>query len=195
MNLVTGATGLLGSHIVEKLKEQGQPVRALVRKGSDTRVLENWGVELAYGDVTDLESVIAACKGVTTVYHSAAAVGDWGSWENYFVPVTIGGSKNMIEAARKNNIKRFLHISSISAYGHPNKKGMVVDESYPLGQQLLQPGQGRGRKAHVGSPPARRFPRDGLQAELAVRPAGPGVDAPPDSRHPRRQGQNPRPGR
>jgi nucleoside-diphosphate-sugar epimerase len=137
MNLVTGATGLLGSHIVEKLIEQGQPVRALVRPTSDTRVLESFGgVELAEGDVTDLDSLRAACKGVKTVYHSAAAVGDWGSWKNYFVPVTIGGTNNMIAAAREAGIERFLHVSSISAYGHPNEEGMVVDESYPLGQHL-----------------------------------------------------------
>ncbi|MBS3822015.1 MAG: NAD-dependent epimerase/dehydratase family protein [Bacteroidetes bacterium] len=137
MNLVTGATGLLGSHIVEKLREQGQPVRALVRPTSDTRVLESFGgVEFARGDITDLESLRTACKGVTTVYHSAAAVGDWGSWKNYFVPVTIRGTENMITAAREAGVERFLHVSSISAYGHPNEKGRVIDESAPLGQNL-----------------------------------------------------------
>jgi 2-alkyl-3-oxoalkanoate reductase len=136
MNLVTGATGLLGSHIVEKLREQGLPVRALVRKDSDTRVLDAWEVEQATGDVTDPASLAEACKGVETVYHSAAAVGDWGSWENYFVPVTIEGTRNMLEAARDAGVKRFLHISSISAYGHPNEEGLVLDESAPLGVGL-----------------------------------------------------------
>jgi len=136
MNLITGATGLLGSHIAEKLVERGEPVRALVRKDSDTRVLDRWGVEKAVGDVTDAESVAAACKGVDTVYHSAAAVGDWGNWDNYFVPVSIGGTQNMIAAARAANVKRFLHVSSISAYGHPNGKGMVLDETAPLGVDL-----------------------------------------------------------
>jgi nucleoside-diphosphate-sugar epimerase len=136
MNLVTGATGLLGSHIVEKLHEQGQPVRALVREGSDTRVLDAWGVEKAVGDVTDPASLAEACKGVHTVYHSAAAVGDWGNWEKYFVPVTIEGTRNMLAAATNAGVKRFLHVSSISAYGHPNGEGMVVDETAPLGQHL-----------------------------------------------------------
>jgi nucleoside-diphosphate-sugar epimerase len=136
MNLVTGATGLLGSHIVEKLIERGQSVRALVRPSSDTRLLESWGVELAYGDVTDRASLSEAFKGVTTVYHSAAAVGDWGSWKKYFVPVTIGGTQNMIDAARREGVSRFLHISSISAYGHPNDKGLVLDETAPLGRNL-----------------------------------------------------------
>lgn len=139
MNLVTGATGLLGSHIVENLIKQGQPVRALVRPTSDTRVLESFGgVELALGDVTDAASCLDACKGVDTVYHAAAAVGDWGNWEQYFVPVSIGGTDNMIAAARANDVKRFLHVSSISAYGHPNGKGMVLDETAPLGVDLYK---------------------------------------------------------
>ena len=137
MNLITGATGLLGSHIVEQLRQADQPVRALVRPGSDTRVLESFGgVELAKGDVTDPESISAAMKDVTTVYHTAAAVGDWGNWKNYFVPVTIGGTTNMVNAASRANVKRFLHVSSISAYGHPNGKGMVLDETAPLGVNL-----------------------------------------------------------
>jgi 2-alkyl-3-oxoalkanoate reductase len=137
MNLVTGATGLLGSHIVEQLRQRGEPVRALVRASSDTRALESFGgVEFATGDVTDAASLGEAMDGVTTVYHSAAAVGDWGNWDNYFVPVTIGGTRNMIEAAKKAHVKRFLHVSSISAFGHPNEDGLVVDESFPLGQHL-----------------------------------------------------------
>jgi nucleoside-diphosphate-sugar epimerase len=136
MNLVTGATGLLGSHIVEKLIELGEPVRALVRPGSDTRVLDSWGVEKALGDVTEPQSLLDACLGVHTVYHSAAAVGDWGNWKKYYVPVSIDGTRNMIHAARQAGIRRFLHISSISSYGHPNQKGLVLDETAPLGVNL-----------------------------------------------------------
>ncbi len=136
MNLVTGATGLLGSHIIEKLIEQDQPVRALVRSDSDTRVLDVWGVEKCIGDITDRPSLDEAMQGVDTVYHAAAAVGDWGSWKNYFVPVSIDGTRNMIDAASRVSPRRFLYVSSISAYGHPNGKGMVLDETAPLGVNL-----------------------------------------------------------
>ena len=137
MNLVTGATGLLGSHIVEQLVKQGHPVRALVREGSDTKFLESLNsVELAYGDIVDPESLEKAMVDIQTVYHSAAAVGDWGNWESYFVPVTIGGTRNMIAAATSAGVKRFLFVSSISAYGHPNPKGVVFDETAPLGSKL-----------------------------------------------------------
>lgn len=135
MNLVTGATGLLGSHIVEKLIASGQRVRVLARPGSDTALLDSWGVEKAYGDVTDLSSLQAAMKGVDTVYHAAAQVGDWGKWER-FVAVTIVGTANMLKAAAEAKVKRFLHISSISTYGHPDGAGLVLDETAPLGVNL-----------------------------------------------------------
>jgi nucleoside-diphosphate-sugar epimerase len=135
INLVTGATGLLGSHIAEKLRQADQPVRALVRPGSDASFLEGIGVEIARGDVTDPASLQAAMEGVGTVYHAAARVGDWGPWHEY-VAITIEGTCNVIEAARQAGVGRFLHISSISAYGHPDGEGLVLDESAPLGQDL-----------------------------------------------------------
>ena len=135
MNLVTGATGLLGSYIVEQLLAAGRPVRALVRGASDTRLLDEWGVEQAIGDVTEPASLTAAMQGVTTVYHAAARVGDWGPWER-FVAVSIDGTGNMLAAARDAGVRRFLHVSSISAHGHPDGEGLVVDETAPLGVNL-----------------------------------------------------------
>ena len=135
MNLVTGATGLLGSHIVEQLTRAGEPVRALVRPTSDTRQLDEWGTQKVLGDVTDPASLADALQGVQTVYHAAAQVGDWGPWSSY-VAVTIDGTRNMLAAARDASVSRFLHISSISAYGHPDGEGLVLDESAPLGVKL-----------------------------------------------------------
>ncbi len=135
MNLVTGATGLLGSHITEKLTAAGEPVRALVRPTSNTQVLDSFGVEKAVGDVTDPASLEKALEGVDTVYHAAARVGDWGPWRE-FVAISIDGTRNMLEAARRAGVKRFLHISSISAYGHPDGEGLILDETAPLGVNL-----------------------------------------------------------
>ena len=135
MILVTGASGLLGSHIVEKLIAAGQPVRALVRATSDTSFLDELGAEKVVGDVTDPQSLAAACEGIDTVYHSAAQVGDWGPWDR-FVSITIDGTANMLAAATKAGVGRFLHISSISSYGHPDGDGLVLDETAPLGVDL-----------------------------------------------------------
>ena len=135
MNLVTGATGLLGSHICEQLSRRDQPVRALVRKSSNTDFLQTLGVELAYGDITDPASLTAAMAGIDIVYHAAARVGDWGPWAQ-FIAISVDGTANMLAAARDSGVKRFLQISSISAYGHPDGEGLVLDETAPLGQCL-----------------------------------------------------------
>jgi 2-alkyl-3-oxoalkanoate reductase len=135
MNLITGATGLLGSHIAEQLVAAGQRVRVLVRGNSDTKFMDSLGVEKVPGDVTDAASLAAAFDGVERVYHAAAQVGDWGPWERY-VAVTIQGTANMLAAAKKARVKRFLQVSSISAYGHPDGAGLVLDETAPLGVSL-----------------------------------------------------------
>jgi nucleoside-diphosphate-sugar epimerase len=135
MNLVTGGTGLLGSHIVEQLRKRERPVRCLVRRGSDTSWLQSQGVELTVGDLNDIESLRKACEGVQVIYHSAARVGDWGPWDE-FVTYTINGTANLVDAAHQAGVDRFIHISSISAYGHVNGDGLVLDETAPLGRCL-----------------------------------------------------------
>jgi len=125
----------LGSHLCEQLLARGMTVRALVRPSGNAGLLESRGVQIARGDVTDPTSLAEACRGVDTVYHAAAQVGDWGPWER-FVEVTIKGTANVISAARQAGVKRLLHISSISTYGHPDGAGKILDESAPLGVNL-----------------------------------------------------------
>lgn len=136
MNLITGATGLLGSHIAEQLVKRGQKVRVLVRKSSDTSFLDSLGCEKAFGCLSDPASLKAACAGVQTVYHAAAKVGDWGQWEE-FQTYTIDGTRNLLEAACQNSVKRFLHISTISVYGYVDGD-VTVDETFPVGQNLYR---------------------------------------------------------
>jgi nucleoside-diphosphate-sugar epimerase len=136
MNLVTGATGLLGSHIVEQLRKRNMPVRVLVRKNSDRSWLRTQGVEFVDGDVTDRKSLAAACAGVDCVDHSAAKVGDWGPWED-FQRITIDGTRNMLDAAIAAKVRRFVHVSSISCYGYHTKEG-TIDETFPLGYKMYR---------------------------------------------------------
>lgn len=136
MNLVTGATGLLGSHIVEQLRKRGEPVRVLVRPGSDRTWLETQGVEFVEGDITEPTSLERACDGVEVVYHSAAKVGDWGPWEE-FARVTIGGTRHVIAAAAAAGVRRLVHISSISVYGYYTKDA-TIDETWPTAYKLYR---------------------------------------------------------
>ncbi len=132
--LVTGATGLLGSHIAEQLRKRGAAVVALTRPGSDTAFLDEIGVKCVEGDLSEPASLAAAARGVDTIYHAAARVGDWGPWEE-FVRFSIDGTRNVLDAARSAGVRRLVHVSSISAYGHVNDP-VVLDESAPLGRCL-----------------------------------------------------------
>lgn len=134
-SLVTGGTGLLGSHIAEQLVARGETVRALVRPGSRTEFLRSLDVELIEGNLTDPDSCHRAMRGVDVVYHAAAKVGDWGRWSE-FQRGGLDATRNLAEAAIRENVRRFLHISSTSAYGHPREGGPPVEETAPLGQNI-----------------------------------------------------------
>ena len=133
--LVTGATGLLGSHLADKLIAQGYRVRALVRQSSDTGFLRRLGVEIERGDLTEPRVCDRAARDISLVFHCAAKVGDWGSWKEF----QVGGleaTRTLAEAAARAGVERFVHISSTSAYGHPPDQTTPIDETAPLGQNI-----------------------------------------------------------
>src|SRR5205823_2559702 len=119
LNVITGATGQLGSHIAEQLRAAGEKVRALVRPGGDTLFLERIGVELATGDLGEPASIRQALRGASVVYHCAARVSDWGPW-HVFQKEVVAGTRHLVEACRAENVGRLLHVSSLSVYGHPH---------------------------------------------------------------------------
>jgi nucleoside-diphosphate-sugar epimerase len=134
--LITGATGLLGSHLAEQLVARGEQVRALVRPGSDTAFLRQLGVELVEGDLNEPASLPRAVAGADVVYHSAARVGDWGSWRD-FRQAVIDTTANLVAACRTAGVGRLLHVSSIAVYGHPRiVPGQPLTEDAPQGQNL-----------------------------------------------------------
>lgn len=114
--LVTGATGLVGSHVAEQARQKGLRVRTLVRAGADTTLLKQWGCELVTGDLDQPESLKAACQDVTVVIHCAARVGDWGPTDDYR-RVNVGGTKALLEAAlATGTLARWVQISSLGVY-------------------------------------------------------------------------------
>jgi nucleoside-diphosphate-sugar epimerase len=135
LNVVTGATGLLGSHIVEKLRERGERVRALVRPRSDTTFLQQLGVELVVGDLNEPNSLSHALDGADVVYHCAARVGDWGPWRAFQREI-IDATAHLLDACRTTGVGRVLHVSSIIVYGHPRLRDGRFTEDEPLGQNL-----------------------------------------------------------
>ena len=129
--LVTGATGMIGSHLARRLLDEGWRVRALVRATSQRSLLESWGVDLAEGDVGEAaESLAAPLEGVDYVFHCAAMVSDWSPLED-MVRVNVEGTRHLAEAAlASGGVKRFVYLSSMVVLGMEPQRDF--DETAPL---------------------------------------------------------------
>jgi len=129
--LVTGSTGFLGSHLVERLLEQGHEVRALARKSSDISHLKTTGADIVIGDVDDYESLRPALEGVEVVYHAAARVTPgWGAWKSFHSSI-MRGTENMLRASAEAKVQRFLHVSTGSVHGKLCEGDTPACESTP----------------------------------------------------------------
>jgi nucleoside-diphosphate-sugar epimerase len=127
--LVTGAAGLLGSHLIDLLAEGGQRPRALVQPGSDALGLARSEVEVHVGNLEDSEALKAAVKDVEIVLHCAARTGPWGPPDEYR-GTNVDGLENLVQAACSAAVERFVHVSSITVHG--NDVRGVADETSPL---------------------------------------------------------------
>ena len=127
--LVTGASGLVGSHVVERARRRGIRTRVLARASSKTQLLDGWGAETIIGDMSDPASLKAAAVGATVIVHCAAKVGDWGPVEDYRA-VNVRALEDLLAvAASAGTLRRFIHISSLGVYPARDQHG--TDESEP----------------------------------------------------------------
>ena len=128
--LVTGAAGYVGSHVVHELVKNGYYVRALVRELSRTEEIEKLGVQLVYGDVRDLSSLIKATEEMDIVVHLAAASR---GTQGFVLDSCVEGTKNVAEAARIGGAERVIYMSSMSIYDYLRlRDGDVITEQSPL---------------------------------------------------------------
>ncbi len=130
--LVTGATGLVGSHIVERLQADGWSVRALVRDVARAGWLQPLGAELFVGDVLDAGAFMRAAASCDAIFHCAAAIlPERAEWESYRA-TNLDGTRNAIAAARSAGA-RLLHVSSVAVYGGAGRyRDRPTDESVEL---------------------------------------------------------------
>lgn len=141
MILVTGGTGLAGSHLLLELTSKGERLRALRRKSSKTDFVEY--VFQAYaenpqkqlqlidwveGDVLDIFSLENAMEGVTQVYHNAAMVSFDPKDRKMMQRINVEGTANVVNAALAQGVKKLCHLSSIAALGRA-KQDEITDEN------------------------------------------------------------------
>ena len=131
---ITGATGLVGSHVTEEAVRRGFRVKALVRESSETRLLDTWGVEKVLGDLEDVTALKRGVEGAEVVLNCAAKVGDWGTLEE-FRRLNVDAFKLLLDAAADARVGRFVHVSSLGVYEGRDHFG--TDETVPTASQSL----------------------------------------------------------
>lgn len=116
--LVTGATGLVGSNLCQFLIEKGYNVKALVREKSDKRFLDSLKtVEYVYGDLKDKNKLTDQLKDIDTVFHCAAQVSLLNTYDKDHASTNIQGTRNILEAALINKVKKFVYVSTLGVLG------------------------------------------------------------------------------
>jgi dihydroflavonol-4-reductase len=128
---LTGATGFLGSHVARVLAAQGGQLRVLVRPTSNLKNLEGLNAETATGDLRDPASIDKAMSGCDTVFHVAADYRLWARDPQEMYRSNVEGTRAILEAARKNGVRRLVYTSSVATMGF-TRNGNPADEDSPV---------------------------------------------------------------
>lgn len=166
--LVTGATGFIGLSLVRELLKEGEEVKVLVRKDSDTRNIDGLDVERVYGDIRDKESVKSALKGCDTFYQAAALYANWAPDSKIFYDINVEGTKTVLSAALEQGVKKVVYTSSIAAVGCLEGGKLANEETefnfWKLGSHYI-------RSKYLGEVEAKKFCEKGLPLVI-VNPTG-----------------------
>ena len=140
---VTGASGFIGSHLVERLLELGYEVKALV----PYNINNNWGwldniekkelkeINVISGDICDSDFILKETKKIDLIFHLAALISIPYSYESprSYIATNVEGTLNILEAAKLNNVKKIINTSTSEVYGSAQK--IPIDESHQLSAQ------------------------------------------------------------
>lgn len=118
--LVTGATGFAGGHLVRALAMDGQQIRVIARSSAKIGGLPP-GVDVRVADITDPDAVSRAVDGVGTIYHLAAAYRSAVHREEGYRRINVGATRNLLEAAARSGVERFVHCSTVGVHGHVSR--------------------------------------------------------------------------
>src|SRR5579885_674952 len=111
--LVTGAAGFLGSHVARQLVARGETVRVLLRASSSNRAIADLPLEYVTGDLRDPASLERAVRGARRIFHVAADYRLWAKRKQDIYDSNVGGTKNLLEAARKAGTELFVYTSTV----------------------------------------------------------------------------------
>jgi dihydroflavonol-4-reductase len=169
VTVVTGGTGFVGSAVVRHLVTGGHRVRALVRPGSDRRLLADLPVEIVEGDLTDLASLRRCLLGCGWLFHVAAFYGLWARDRRLFYDINVEGTRRILQAAAEAGATRVAYTSTVGALGIP-KNGSAGTEETPV--RITDMVGDYKRSKFLAEEVARDFARQGLPVVI-VNPSAP----------------------
>lgn len=142
MILVTGGTGLVGSHLLFDLIQSGENVRALKRDSSSAELVKKIfsiyssdadllfdKIEWMKGDITEIYSLYEAMQDVEKVYHAAAVVSFHAADYNEMMKINVDGTANVVNACLHKNIKKLCFVSSIATLGRKDNDELIDEET------------------------------------------------------------------
>jgi dihydroflavonol-4-reductase len=127
--LVTGATGFIGSAVTRALLADGRPVRAVCEPGRSADNLAGLDVERVVCDIRDEPAMERAASGVSTIFHLAAVYRFWAADPAVFYDVNIGGTRNVMRAARRAGCSRFVYTSTVGTIGVAEPGRLASEDS------------------------------------------------------------------
>lgn len=162
--LVTGGTGLLGGYLIETLCAKGLRVRALHRAiPPRLRLADATLVEWVYGDVLDVISIDDAMDGIKEVYHCAAIVSFHPRRLKEMHRINVDGTANIVNACLRHNIRKLVHVSSVSALGR-KRDGQTITEDAKWDEESN--GSAYGRTKFMAEMEVQRGIGEGLNAVM-----------------------------
>jgi nucleoside-diphosphate-sugar epimerase len=168
--VVTGATGFIGSHLVERLTKPGTRVRCLVRRTSSLGYLPRERIELVYGDLTTGDGLDAAVEGASVVFHVAGVTKAF--TESAYWVGNLDATTNLLRACERQKAPshRFVHVSSLAAMGPSPDGTPLAEDAAPrpltwyghskLAAEEAVRASSLARRAVIARPPVVYGPRD-----------------------------------
>jgi polyketide synthase len=178
-DLVTGASGFIGGHLARRLIADGVPVRVLCRPGSERKLAPEirQHAELVFGDLQDRESLRQAALNTRRIFHCAGYVSDWGGSDD-FIAMNVQGTRWLLEGARAAHAERFIHLSSIAAFGTPAPEYFDDDSKYGDSKDHYSRTKADGERAVFMFREATGLPVTVLRPAVVYGPGGTWLEEP-----------------
>ena len=176
--VITGAAGFIGSAVARAVQARGATIVAVVEPGANDRNLEGIEAERAVADIRDAAAVRAACAGARYVFHLAAIYRFWARDPRVFYDVNVGGTLNVLAAARAAGCERLVFTSTVGVLGVAGGRRRPADETCYLDLAHLHGSYKRSK--YAAEHEALRACAEGLNLSIVLPtfPLGPGDTGP-----------------